>query len=96
MVVLKRLLDAVEDGDKILAVIRGSAINQDGRSQGLTAPNGPSQEAVIGRALEQAGILPSAVGYVEAHGTGTSLGDSDRGASVGAALKRGPFGAMSR
>src|SRR5262249_214036 len=75
VVVLKRLGDAQRDGDPILAVIRGSAINQDGRSQGLTAPNGPSQQAVIRRALDQAGLLPAAVGYVECHGTGTPLGD---------------------
>jgi acyl transferase domain-containing protein/acyl carrier protein/protein-L-isoaspartate O-methyltransferase len=75
IVVLKRLTDAVADGDRILAVIRGSAINQDGRSSGLTAPNGPSQEAVIRGALAAAAIAPHEVGYVETHGTGTALGD---------------------
>ncbi len=75
VVVLKRLSDAVNDGDSILALIRGSAINQDGRSSGLTAPNGPSQEAVIRTALVNAGLQPNQVDYVEAHGTGTSLGD---------------------
>jgi acyl transferase domain-containing protein/acyl carrier protein len=75
VVVLKRLSDAQAQGDRILAVIRGDAVNHDGRSNGLTAPNGPSQEAVIRRALEAAHVSPSEVGYVEVHGTGTPLGD---------------------
>ncbi len=75
MVVLKRLPDALRDRNRILAVIRGSACNQDGRSSGLTAPNGPSQEAVISAALSDAGLRPADVDYIEAHGTGTSLGD---------------------
>ncbi|MGB1277924.1 MAG: beta-ketoacyl synthase N-terminal-like domain-containing protein, partial [Nannocystaceae bacterium] len=75
VVVLKRLADAQRDGDEIVAVIRGCAVNQDGRSSGLTAPNGPSQEAVIQRALADAGVAPTQVGYLEAHGTGTPLGD---------------------
>jgi natural product biosynthesis luciferase-like monooxygenase protein len=75
LVVLKRLEDALRDGDPVRAVIRGSAVNQDGRSNGLTAPNGPSQEAVISRALADAGVANEEVSYVEAHGTGTPLGD---------------------
>lgn len=75
IVVLKRLSDAVAQGDQILAVIRGSAINQDGRSGGLTAPNGPSQTNVVIAALANARVQPGEVSYVEAHGTGTSLGD---------------------
>ena len=75
VVVLKRLGDARADGDRILAVIRGTAANQDGRSGGLTVPNGPAQEAVIRAALADAGVAAEAISYVEAHGTGTSLGD---------------------
>jgi len=75
VLVLKRLSHAQADGDRVLAVIRGSAANQDGRSGGLTVPNGPAQEAVIRAALADAGVAPADIGYVEAHGTGTSLGD---------------------
>jgi polyketide synthase 12/polyene macrolide polyketide synthase/epothilone polyketide synthase D len=75
MVVLKRLSDAVAAGDEVLAVIQGTAVNQDGRSGGLTVPNGPAQEALIRETLEKSGVSAGAVDYVEAHGTGTSLGD---------------------
>jgi acyl transferase domain-containing protein len=75
MIVLKRLSDALADGSTILALVRGTAVNQDGRSSGLTAPNGPAQEAVIRQALANARLQPQQIQYVEAHGTGTSLGD---------------------
>jgi NADPH:quinone reductase-like Zn-dependent oxidoreductase/3-oxoacyl-(acyl-carrier-protein) synthase/NADP-dependent 3-hydroxy acid dehydrogenase YdfG/acyl carrier protein len=75
VVVLKRLADALQDGDRIRAVIRGSAVNHDGRSTVLTAPNGLSQQAVIRSALRNARIEPHEISFVEAHGTGTSLGD---------------------
>lgn len=75
VVVLKRLSQAVKDGDNILALVRGSAVGQDGRSNGLTAPNGRAQQAVIRQALQDGGVAPESISYVEAHGTGTSLGD---------------------
>ncbi len=75
VVVLKRLSDAVSAGDRIVAVIRGTAVNQDGRSNGLTAPNPAAQEAVVERALVDGGVDAAQVDYVEAHGTGTVLGD---------------------
>ncbi|MFL6136593.1 MAG: thioester reductase domain-containing protein [Frankiaceae bacterium] len=75
MLVLKRLGDALADGDPVQAVVAGTAVNHDGRSSGLTVPNPEAQQRVIRAALEQAGIAPAAVGYVEAHGTGTALGD---------------------
>jgi acyl transferase domain-containing protein/acyl carrier protein len=75
VVVLKRLSDAERDGDRILALIRGSAINQDGRSGGLTVPNGLAQEQVIRQALKNGNVTPDQIDYIEAHGTGTRLGD---------------------
>ncbi|WP_175999805.1 non-ribosomal peptide synthetase/type I polyketide synthase [Burkholderia vietnamiensis] len=75
MVVLKRLADALADGDRVLGVVRGTAVDQGGAGGGLTVPSRDSQERVIRRALSQAGVAPDKVGYVEAHGTGTSLGD---------------------
>ncbi|CAB1118032.1 unnamed protein product [Ectocarpus sp. CCAP 1310/34] len=74
-VVLKRLEDATKDGDRVLAVIKGSAVGHNGRSATLTAPNGTSQKSTIAAALREAGIAPKEVSYVEAHGTGTALGD---------------------
>lgn len=75
-VVLKRLADAIADGDHIHAVIKGSAVNNDGSSKvGYTAPSAEGQAQVIAEALAIAGVEPEQVGYVEAHGTGTPLGD---------------------
>ncbi|MEU6153514.1 thioester reductase domain-containing protein [Actinosynnema sp. NPDC047251] len=75
VLVVERLADARRNGHRVLAVVRGSAVNSDGASNGLTAPNGPSQERVIRAALADAGLRPSDVDAVEAHGTGTRLGD---------------------
>ncbi|NJK50439.1 acyltransferase domain-containing protein [Candidatus Gracilibacteria bacterium] len=74
MVVLKRLSDAIADKDNILAVIRGSAVNHNGRSSSLIAPHGPSQQAVIRQALEMGGVEPNQIDYIEVQGTGTAAG----------------------
>lgn len=73
VIVLKRLSDALANKDKILAVIRGSAVNHNGRSSSLVSHSGPSQQAVICKALENAGVEPIQVSYVEVNGTGSSL-----------------------
>ncbi|WP_280271159.1 polyketide synthase Pks13 [Nocardia wallacei] len=89
MVVLKRLADAERDGDRILAVVKGSAVNNDGRSNGLLAPNPDAQAEVLRRAYRDAGILPSSVDYVEAHGTGTLLGDPIEADALARVVGRG-------
>jgi acyl transferase domain-containing protein len=75
IIVLKRMSDAVASGDRILAVILGSAVNHDGKSSGLTVPNGSSQEKLIQQALNNSGVEPAQIDYIETHGTGTALGD---------------------
>ncbi|MEV5609128.1 beta-ketoacyl synthase N-terminal-like domain-containing protein [Streptomyces sp. NPDC052225] len=74
-VVLRRLDDALADGQQVYAVIRGTAVNQDGRSNGITAPNRWSQQDVIGAAYRRAAVTPDQVAFTEGHGTGTVLGD---------------------
>jgi acyl transferase domain-containing protein/acyl carrier protein len=86
IIVLKPLSKAVADKDRIYAVIRGSATNQDGRSNGITAPNRFAQEAVLSEAYRRAGISPGLVQYVEAHGAGTQLGDPIEAQALGAIL----------
>ncbi|WP_280464258.1 polyketide synthase Pks13 [Nocardia cyriacigeorgica] len=89
LVVLKRLVDAERDGDHIYAVVKGSAVNNDGRSNGLLAPNPDAQADVLRRAYRDAGIKPSAVDYIEAHGTGTPLGDPIEADALGRVVGRG-------
>ena len=89
MVVLKPLSRALADGDRIYAVIRGGAINQDGRSNGLTAPNRKAQEAVLRAAYARAGVSPGQLDFIEGHGTGTQLGDPIELAALGAVLAEG-------
>lgn len=91
VIVLKRLSDAQRDGDRILAVIRGSAVNQNGRSMGLTVPSGLAQQAVIRQALQNAGVTAEEIDYIEAHGTGTPIGDTIEVSSL-----VGVFGASAR
>ncbi|MEM7482781.1 MAG: amino acid adenylation domain-containing protein [Acidobacteriota bacterium] len=86
LVVLKALDQAIHDGDPIWAVIRGSAINQDGLSNGLAAPNRSAQELVLRSACRSAGVSPGDLQYLEAHGTGTLLGDSIEAAALGAVV----------
>lgn len=92
VVLIKPLSRALADGDRISAVIRGTAVNQDGRSQGMTAPNGPSQEAVIRQALRRAALDPNEIDYVECHGTGTPLGDPIEARALGRVFSERPAG----
>jgi polyketide synthase 13 len=89
MLVLKRVEDARRDGDQILAVIAGSAVNHDGRSNGLLAPNPDAQADVLRRAYKDAGIDPRTIDYVEAHGTGTILGDPIEADALGRVVGKG-------
>ncbi|HEY1440018.1 MAG TPA: type I polyketide synthase, partial [Mycobacterium sp.] len=89
MLALKRVDDARRDGDQILAVIAGSAVNHDGRSNGLIAPNQDAQADVLRRAYKDAGIDPRTVDYIEAHGTGTVLGDPIEAEALGRVVGRG-------
>ncbi|GAA1988376.1 SDR family NAD(P)-dependent oxidoreductase [Amycolatopsis minnesotensis] len=89
VVVLKRLGDARRSGDRILAVIRGSGVNSDGRSNGITAPNPVAQQRLLARVYAKAGVHPRTVDYVEAHGTGTLLGDPIEAGALAAVLGAG-------
>ncbi|MDT0448079.1 type I polyketide synthase [Streptomyces hesseae] len=88
VVVLKRLSDALAQGDRVIAVIHGSAVNNDGGEKiGFTAPSVTGQRDVIELALAQAGVEPERIGYVEAHGTGTRVGDPVELAALTAAYR---------
>ena len=89
VVVLKRLRDAVADGDRVLAVIRHTSVNHGGRTSGITAPNGSAQVRVIRNALAGGGVSADKIGYVEAHGTGTPLGDPIEVDALGQIYRRG-------
>ncbi|MGH7222524.1 MAG: acyltransferase domain-containing protein, partial [Gemmataceae bacterium] len=89
MVVLKSLSQALADRDPIYALIRATAVNQDGRTSGLTVPSQSSQESLVRQALHQAHLAPTDVQFVEAHGTGTLVGDPIEARALGAALSEG-------
>ncbi|MEU1753391.1 type I polyketide synthase [Micromonospora matsumotoense] len=89
VVVLKRLSDARRDGDEVLALIPGSGVFQDGRSDGMMAPNGSAQEHMLRVAYARAGIAPETVHYVEAHGTGTPVGDREEAKALAAVFGAG-------
>ncbi|WP_170319936.1 type I polyketide synthase [Polyangium spumosum] len=89
VVVLKRLTDAIRDANPVYAVIRGSAVNNDGASNGMTAPNPAAQRALLQEAYRAAGVDPRDVQYIEAHGTGTPLGDPIEAKALGAILGAG-------
>ena len=89
VVILKPLGAALADGDPIYAVVRGSAINQDGRTNGMTVPSEHAQQAMLREALAAAGIAPADVDYVEAHGPGTAVGDPIEAGALGAVLSEG-------
>lgn len=90
VVVLKPLAAAQADGNRIYAVIRGSAINQDGRTSSLTMPGLETQKTLIETACRAAGVNPADINYVEAHGTGTAVGDPIEAAALGAVLGSDP------
>ena len=85
-VVLKPFAEAMADGDRVYAVIAGSAVNNDGGGDGLTVPSAPAQAALLDSAYRRAGVEPGAVGYVELHGTGTPVGDPIEATALGEAL----------
>jgi thioester reductase-like protein len=88
-VCLKPLSAALQDGDQIYAVIRSTAVNQDGRTAGMTVPSRSSQQALVTEACRLAGISPHDIQYVEAHGTGTAVGDPIETGALGTALGTG-------
>lgn len=92
LVVLKTLARAQADGDRVYAVIRATAVNQDGHNEGLTVPSGEAQMALMRGALAAAGVAPGQVSYAEAHGTGTPVGDPIEARAIGTVLREGRNG----
>lgn len=88
VLVLKRLSDAVRDGDIIRAVIRSTGSNQDGYTPGITQPNGDSQETLIRETYERAGLDMKSTRFFEAHGTGTAIGDPTEASALGIAFRK--------
>ncbi|MBI3878807.1 MAG: thioester reductase domain-containing protein [Verrucomicrobia bacterium] len=88
-ILIKPLSAALAAGDRVYAVIRGTAVNQDGRTSGMTVPSQSSQEALVRRACAEAGLSPAAIQFMEAHGTGTSVGDPIEAAALGTVLGAG-------
>jgi 6-methylsalicylic acid synthase len=84
VIVLKRLRDAIKDGDNVIALLKGSAVAQDGKTNGIMAPNAKAQELVARQALQQANVDPATVEYVEAHATSTPLGDPTEVSAISA------------
>lgn len=91
-VILKSLEDAIRDGDPIRALIRGSGVNQDGRTAGITLPSCKAQESLIRSTYLGAGLDPLDTGYVEGHGTGTSAGDPIEAAAIASVFGPGRLG----
>ena len=89
VVLLKPLKDALAANDPIYAVIRATAVNQDGHTNGMTVPSPVAQQSMIEEALRKSGIEPRDVQYIETHGTGTQVGDPIEASAVGAAMSRG-------
>ncbi|MCR8547597.1 SDR family NAD(P)-dependent oxidoreductase [Salipiger sp. P9] len=86
VVVLRRVADAVASGDPIIALVRGTGANQDGRTDGITVPNADAQEALVRRVYAGAEVAPAQIGYIEAHGTGTAVGDPIEARALGQAI----------
>lgn len=90
-IILKRLSDAQRDGDNVLAIIKGTAVNQDGKSNGFTAPSVSAQKKLLITALKNARLNPSQIDYIEAHGTGTKIGDPIEMDAISAVFKSGRY-----
>src|SRR5690606_19690927 len=90
VVIIKRLSDALRSNDRIYALVRGSAVNNNGNGSGFTVPDSQAQERLMRAALAQAGIEAATIDYLEAHGTGTALGDPVELAAAAAVYGKAP------